>query len=84
MIGCELAGGFLRTHSEKSATESLNSPGAVYKRLCVTDLYDNRMKCPKENVYGWSAKLGLLAIGLEAQDMQIKFDKYVNAACGSI
>lgn len=84
MVGCELAGGFLRTHSEKSATESLNSPGAVYKRLCVTDLYDNRMKCPKENVYGWSAKLGLLAIGLEAHEMKIKFDRYVNAACGSI
>ena len=84
MIGCELAGGFLRTHSEKSATESLNSPGAVYKRLCVTDLYDNRMGCPKENVYGWSAKLGLLAIGLEAQDMKIEFKKYERAACGSI
>lgn len=84
MIGCELAGGFLRTHSEKSATESLNSPGAVYKKLCVTDLYDNRMRCPKENVYGWSGKLGLLAIGLEAKDMKIKFDRYENAACGSI
>ncbi len=84
MIGCELAGGFLRTHAEKSSTESLNSPGAVYKKLCVTDLYDDRMKCPRENVYGWSAKLGLLAIGLEAQDMNIKFDRFTNAACGSI
>ena len=84
MIGCELAGGFLRTHADKSETESLNSPGAVYKKLCVTDLYDKRMKCPKENVYGWSAKLGLLAIGLEATDMKIKFDRYENADCGSI
>lgn len=84
MIGCELAGGFLRTHAAKSSTESLNSPGAVYKRLCVTDLYDNQVGCPKENVYGWSAKLGLLAIGLEAQEMKINFDRYVKAACGSI
>lgn len=84
MIGCELAGGFLRTHSEKSSTESLNSPGAVYKKLCVTDLYDKRMKCPRENVYGWSAKLGLLAIGLEAKEMKIQFERYVNASCGSI
>ncbi len=84
MIGCELAGGFLRTHAEKSSTESLNSPGAVYKKLCVTDLYDDRMKCPQENVYGWSAKLGLLAIGLEAQDMSIQFDGYSKAACGTI
>lgn len=84
MIGCELAGGFLRTHAEKSSTESLNSPGAVYKRLCVTDLYDKRATCPKENVYGWSAKIGLLAIGLEAKDMNIEFNKYQKASCGSI
>ncbi len=84
MIGCELAGGFLRTHAEKSSTESLNSPGAIYKKLCVTDLNDDRQKCPQENVYGWSAKLGLLAIGLEAQEMKIKFDRYTNASCGSI
>jgi glutamate--cysteine ligase len=84
MIGCELAGGFLRTHAEKSSTESLNSPGAVYKRLCVTDLYDDRARCPKENVYGWSAKLGLLAIGLEAKDMNIEFKSYTKASCGSI
>jgi glutamate--cysteine ligase len=84
MIGCELAGGFLRTHAEKSSTESLNSPGAVYKKLCVTDLNDDRSSCPKENVYGWSAKLGLLAIGLEAKDMSIEFKNYTKASCGSI
>lgn len=84
MIGCELAGGFLRTHSEKSSTESLNSPGAVYKRLCVTDLLDKRDSCPQENVYGWSAKLGLLAIGLEAQQMNVQFKHYTKAQCGSI
>ncbi|MFN3454376.1 MAG: glutamate--cysteine ligase [Pseudobdellovibrio sp.] len=84
MIGCALAGGFLRTHNEKSSTESLNSPGAVYKKLCVTDLLDDRQKCPKENVYGWSAKLGLLAIGLEAQQMKVQFKNYKKAGCGSI
>lgn len=84
MIGCELAGGFLRTHAEKTSTESLNSPGAVYKRLCVTDLYNDRAGCPKENVYGWSAKLGLLAIGLEAKDMKIEFSQYEKAGCGTI
>lgn len=84
MIGCDLAGGFLRTHADKSSTESLNSPGAVYKRLCVTDLYTDRVGCPKENVYGWSAKLGLLAIGYEAQQMDITFKSYEKAPCGSI
>ncbi len=84
MIGCELAGGFLRTHAEKSSTESLNSPGAVYKKLCVTDLAEDRSSCPRENVYGWSAKLGLLAIGLEAQQMNVEFKNYMKAACGTI
>lgn len=73
MIGSELAGGFLRSHAEKSKTESLNSPGAVYKRLCVADLNVSLEGSKLENVYGWSARLGLLAIGLEAREMNVKF-----------
>lgn len=79
MIGTELAGGFLRTHGEKSSTESLNSPGAVYKRLCVSDLLVKAEGCPKENAYGWTAKLGLLAIGMEAQEMKVEFKGYESA-----
>ncbi|MCB0411384.1 MAG: glutamate--cysteine ligase, partial [Bdellovibrionales bacterium] len=71
MVGCQLAGGFLRTHDKKGPEESLNSPGAVYKRLCVSDLAINISGCPMENVYGWIAKLGFLAIGLEARDKNI-------------
>jgi glutamate--cysteine ligase len=73
MIGKDLAGGFLRTHSEKNSEESLNSPGAVYKRMCVSDLAISVKNCPNENVYGWSAKLGLLAIAMEAQEMKAPF-----------
>ncbi len=65
LIGCNLAGGFLRTHGEKGPHENLNSPGAVYKRLCVSDLEVNIQGCMHENVYGWVAQLGLLAIGRE-------------------
>lgn len=83
MIGCELAGGFLRTHSEKSATESLNSPGAVYRRLCVSDLNVSLQGNPLENVYGWSARLGLLAIGLEARELGAEFQGYKNVPCGA-
>lgn len=71
MIGPELAGGFLRTHSEKGSTDSLNSPGAVYKKLCVSDLNVSLQGSPLENVYGWTARLGLLAIGLEAEQMGV-------------
>lgn len=80
MIGCDLAGGFLRTHSEKSSTESLNSPGAVYKRLCVSDLAINTPGCPQENVYGWTAKLGLLAIAHEAQELNAVFKGYTQTS----
>lgn len=65
LIGCQLAGGFLRSHGEKGPQENLNSPGAVYKKLCVSDLEVDVHGCMPENVYGWVAKLGLLAIGRE-------------------
>jgi glutamate--cysteine ligase len=42
------------------------------------------MNCPNENVYGWTAKLGLLAIGLEAKEMNINYKSYIKASCGSI
>ena len=66
MIGDELAGGFLRTHEKKNSYQSLNSPGAVYKRLCLSDLKVRAEGCVPENVYGWLAKIGLLAITQEA------------------
>jgi len=83
MIGCQLAGGFLRTHAEKSATESLNSPGAVYKRLCVSDLNVSIEGHPLENVYGWSARLGLLAMALEAREMKVEFKGFRRSGCDS-
>lgn len=73
LIGCRLAGGFLRTHAEKGETESLNSPGAIYKRLCVSDLKVSVEGHPMENVYGWIAKIGVLAIGLETAEMGVKY-----------
>jgi glutamate--cysteine ligase len=81
MIGCQLAGGFLRSHAEKSSTESLNSPGAVYKRLCVSDLNISLEGHPLENVYGWSARLGLLAIALEAAEMKVEFKDFLKMPC---
>lgn len=81
MIGCELAGGFLRTHAAKDGTESLNSPGAVYRKLCVSDLNVSLKGSPLENVYGWTARLGHLAIGLEAKDMGVDFKSFKKSSC---
>lgn len=76
MVGPHLVGGFLRTHSEKDSEQSLNSPGAVYKRLCLSDLSIKPSVVPLENVYGWLAKLGMLAICQEAKEMGVDFHGY--------
>ena len=62
MSGTKLAGGFLRTHSKKDGKSNLNSPGAVYKRLCVSDLEIHIQGHLMENIYGWVGRLGLLAL----------------------
>lgn len=76
MIGCELAGGFLRTHTEKSEHESLNSPGAVFQKLCVSDLKVKLKGCPSENCYGWIAKLAFLAVAAETRKSDVKLTGY--------
>jgi len=76
LIGCQLLGGFLRTHAEKGPTDSLNSPGAVYKRLCVSDLKVSVEDNLHENIYGWVARLGLLAIGREGKEMNVEYRGY--------
>lgn len=65
MIGSNLVGGFLRTHRKKGVRENLNSPGAVYKKLCMSDLKVEVEGQNEENVYGWIARLALLALGFE-------------------
>lgn len=69
LFGHHLLGGFLRAHGGKDATESLNAPGAIYRKLCVSDLRVNIDGYPMENVYGWIAKLSALAVGQEAKDL---------------
>lgn len=76
MLGCELAGGFLRSHSKKSETESLNSPGAVFERLCVSDLKVKLEGSPKENAYGWIAKLAFLAVAAETKSSDVNLVGY--------
>ncbi len=69
MIDQCLSGGFLRVHAAKGPRESLNSPGAVYRKLCLSDLEVHSEGMVFENVYGWISKVGVLALGLEAQEI---------------
>lgn len=76
MIGCQLAGGFLRAHGEKGDDDSLNSPGAVYQRLCISDLDLKMEGCPMENSYGWVARLAFLSVAREAKELGVEFKNY--------
>lgn len=76
MIGCQLSGGFLRAHGEKADDDSLNSPGAVYQKLCVADLNVKMEGCPMENSYGWVAKLAFLSVAREAKELGVEFKNY--------
>ena len=67
MIGSKLVGGFLRTHKKKNNKMSLNSPGSVYKRFCMSDLTIKAQGLIMENVYGWLAKIGNLALVQEIE-----------------
>ena len=69
LIGSALAGGFLRTHKQKGIKDNLNSPGAVYRTLCVSDLKIEVEGKPMENVYGWIAYIGAIALAYEFQSM---------------
>lgn len=67
MIGCQVAGGFLRVHKNKNHKTNLNSPGAVYRRFCMSDLEINIQGLVMENVYSWLAQLGVLALSREME-----------------
>lgn len=72
VIGDKLAGGFLRVNERKGPQENLNAPGAVFARLCVSDLEIDHQGRLMENVYGWIARLSVLAVGREFQNKKIK------------
>jgi glutamate--cysteine ligase len=77
--GCELIGGFLRTNTERSVEDNLNSAGMVFRKLCMSDLRQpdedpqdsaeldqERGEEPVlELVYGSIARISALAAGRE-------------------
>ena len=78
MLGSELTGGFLRGHEQQGYKANLNSPGAVYRTLCVSDLEIEVRGHVMENVYGWIAKLGVLALIAEIEKRSLDFRGYKN------
>lgn len=70
LLGCGLAGGFLRTNERKGELDSLNAPGAVFQRMCFSDYEFQKENKMLENVYGTVARLGALALSMEIQQAQ--------------
>ena len=68
VIGNQVAGGFLRSHKKKDHKTNLNSPGAVFRRLCMSDLEIQLQGLIMENVYSWIAKIGTLALVQEMKN----------------
>ncbi len=77
LIGRQITGGFLRTHKEKGMRDNLNSPGAVYRTLCISDLEIEVEGKPMENVYGWIAHLGGLALAYEMKKLNWNLKKKI-------
>lgn len=74
LAGCELIGGFLRTNTERSIEDNLNSSGMVFRKLCMSDLRspeadptdeDLKDEPVLELVYGSIARISALATGRE-------------------
>lgn len=74
LLGCELIGGFLRTHPKKNEEENLNSPGMVFQKLCMSDLRkpERGNRPTLELVYGSIARISALATGKELQTHHVK------------
>jgi len=72
LLGCGLAGGFLRTNQRKDSHDSLNAPGAVFQRMCFSDYEFQKEDRSLENVYGTIARLGALALSLEIKEASSK------------
>lgn len=73
MVGCQVVGHFLRYHPERKSDESLNTPGSQFIAQSLGNL-------DQEPSY-WSARLGLIALGLEAQTMGVQFKDFEKRSC---
>lgn len=73
VIGNQVTGAFLRSHKKKDQKANLNRPGSVFRRLCISDLEIKMKGLVMENVYGWLARLGSLALYQEMNNCSKNF-----------
>ncbi len=77
MIADQVLGGFFRYSETKSETESLNSPGTQFAKLCLTeaDDFDEVLACYHGHcsfeLYYTIARIACLAMGYEMRDREL-------------
>jgi glutamate--cysteine ligase len=77
MIADQVLGGFFRYSETKSATESLNSPGTQFAKLCLTkaDEFDEALACHRGHcsfeLYYTIARIACLATGYEIRNRKL-------------
>ena len=77
MIADQVLGGFFRYSETKSETESLNSPGTQFAKLCLTeaDEFDEALACHRGHcsfeLYYTVARIACLATGYEIKNRKL-------------
>jgi glutamate--cysteine ligase len=66
-----LAGGFLRSNTERGDNDNLNSKGMVFRKLCMEELRrSTENDLTEETVYGTIARLSALAMAKESEKLK--------------
>jgi len=77
MLGDQVLGGFFRYNETKSVTDSLNSPGTQFAKLCMTeaDEFDEMLVCHRGHcsfeLYYTIARIACLATGYEIKNREL-------------
>jgi glutamate--cysteine ligase len=77
MLGDQVLGGFFRYSETKSATDSLNSPGTQFAKLCMTEAeeFDEMLVCHRGHcsfeLYYTIARIACLATGYEIRNREL-------------
>jgi len=77
MIADRVLGGFFRYSESKSETDSLNSPGTQFAKLCLTeaDEFDEMLTCHRGHcsfeLYYAIARIACLATGYEMKNREL-------------
>lgn len=71
LISGKSSGGFMRINPLKDNNSNLNSKGMIYKKYCISEIYQGQDYQCKEAVYCMIARLSTIATALEMANLKI-------------